>query len=233
MRSFFHFISYHVTRIAAKAVFNSVARIQLLGLEKAERSGGFLLAANHISHFDPPIIATVVPRKVDWMAMAEFFPHPVLGRILRAIECFPVDRHHADRATIRTAINRLKQGRIVGMFPEGGIRDGNRSVLEGAALRPGVSSLAHIADVPILPCVILGSDRLYGKRRWRPWRRTPIWIGFGDPIPPFCEPEKSLARARTEEALARAFTQLYQKMRDTFSLRAEDLPHAPKERMLQ
>src|SRR5689334_10117155 len=117
MRSLFHFIAYHITRIAAKAVFNSVTRIRVLGRENAERSGGFLLAANHISHFDPPIIATVVPRKVDWMAMAEFFPHPVLGPVLRAIECFPVDRHHADRATIRTAIERLKRGRILGMFP--------------------------------------------------------------------------------------------------------------------
>src|SRR3954470_13985994 len=233
MRSLFHWIAYHVTRVAAKLLFTSVARIQVLGGENANRRGGFLLAANHISHFDPPIIATVVARKVDWMAMAEFFPHPVLGRILRAIECFPVDRHRADRATIRAAIDRLQRGRIVGMFPEGGIRDGNHSVLEGAPLRPGVSTLAHIASVPILPCVILGSDRLYSKGRWRPWRRTPIWIGFGDPIAPFSDVEKSVARARTEDAVARAFTQLYEKMRAAFSLRADDLPRAPKERILQ
>ena len=233
MRSLFHLIAYHVTRIVAKAIFSCVTRVQILGGDKTDRRGGFLLAANHISHFDPPLIATVLPRKVDWMAMAEFFPHPVLGRILRAIECFPVARDRADRATIRTAIDRLRRGRIVGMFPEGGIRDGNRSVLEGAALRPGVSSLAHIACVPILPCVILGSDRLYSKGRWRPWRRTPIWIGFGDPIAPFSDVEKSLARARTEDAVARAFTQLYEKMRAAFSFRADDLPRAPKERILQ
>ena len=133
MLSLFHWIAYHVTRVAAKVLFTCVTRIQVLGRENARRRGGFLLAANHISHFDPPIIATALRRKVDWMAMAEFFPHPVLGRILRAIECFPVDRDRANRATIRTAIDRLKRGRIVGMFPEGGIRDGTRSVLEGAA----------------------------------------------------------------------------------------------------
>ena len=127
--------------------------------------------------------------------MAEFFPRPLLGFLLRAVDAFPADRDRADRATIRTAIERLKHGRIVGLFPEGGIRDGTRSLLEGAPLRPGASTLAHIASAPILPCVIVGSDRLYSKKSWLPLRRTPIWIAFGDAIPPFPDLEKSAARA--------------------------------------
>jgi len=154
-----------------KLLFRSVARVQVLRRENANHNGGFLLAANHISHFDPFIISSVVQRKIDWMAMAEFFPLPLLGFLLRAVDAFPADRNRADRTTIRTAIQRLKQGRIVGLFPEGGIRDGARSLLEGAPLRPGASTLAHIAGVPILPCVILGSDRLYSKKRWLPLRR--------------------------------------------------------------
>jgi 1-acyl-sn-glycerol-3-phosphate acyltransferase len=231
MGSFLHVVAYHVTRFAAKCLFGCVARIHVLHGERGARRGAFILAANHISHFDPPIIASVVRRKVDWMAMAEFFPHPVLGRILRAIECFPADRHRADRRTIRTAIERLKRGRIVGMFPEGGIRDGARSVLEGAPLRPGVSTLAHMAGVSIVPCVILGSDRFYGKRNWLPFRRTPIWIGFGIPIDHSVVMEKSAARARNEEALAQAFKDLYTEMKSRFSLTPNDLPHPPKERM--
>jgi 1-acyl-sn-glycerol-3-phosphate acyltransferase len=105
--------------------------------------------------------------------------------LLRAVDAFPADRHRADRKTIRTAIERLKQGRIVGLFPEGGIRDGTRSLLEGAPLRAGAATLAHIAGAPILPCVIVGSDRLYSKKSWLPLRRTPIWIAFGDPISDF------------------------------------------------
>jgi 1-acyl-sn-glycerol-3-phosphate acyltransferase len=234
MRSLFHWIAYRITRLVAKMLFSCITRIHVLGEEYAHPRGGSILAANHISHFDPPIIATVLRRKVDWMAMAEFFPHPVLGPILRAIECFPVDRHRAERATIRTAIARLKRGRIVGMFPEGGIRDGKQSILEGAPLRPGVSTLAHIATVPVLPCVILGSDRLYSKRRWRcPWRRTPIWVGFGDPIYPSSATERSAARSDTEAAVALAFTGLYQKMRAAFSLQSDDLPQPPSQRMQQ
>ena len=233
MRAFLHFCAYHVTRLAAKLVFAWSAKVRVSGRQHARRRGAFILAANHISHFDPPIIATVVPRKVDWMAMAEFFPYPVLGHILRAIECFPADRHRADRKTIRTAIERLERGRIVGMFPEGGIRDGAASLLEGAPLRPGVSTLAHIAGVPIVPCVIFGSDRLYAKHRWRPWNRAPIWIGFGEPVSPQTGLSKAEARAQTEANLAEAFRKLSTEMQNVFGLTRDDLPQPPRERMKQ
>src|SRR6266404_2896342 len=197
----------------------------------ADRDGAFLLASNHISHFDPLIISSVVRRKIDWMAMAEFFPTPLLGHFLRAVDAFPADRHRADRKTIRTAIERLKQGRIVGVFPEGGIRDGARSLLEGAPLRAGASTLAHMAGVPIVPCVIVGSDRLYSAKRWLPLRRAPIWIAFGDPISHSRDLEKSAARHRMEQELAMAFKILYREVRERFSLTADDLPHPPGERM--
>ena len=150
---------------------------------------------------------------------------------LRAVDAFPAERNRADRKTIRTAIERLKHGRIVGLFPEGGIRDGARSLLEERALRPGASTLAHIASVPILPCVIVGSDRLYSKKRWLPLRRTPIWIAFGNPIPHFPDLEKSAARACIEHELAAAFKRLYAELREKFSLTEDDLPHSPQERM--
>jgi 1-acyl-sn-glycerol-3-phosphate acyltransferase len=216
-----------------KLLFACVARVRVVRRENVNHDGGFLLVANHISHFDPFVISSVVRRKIDWMAMAEFFPIPLLGHFLRAVDAFPADRHRADRATIRSAIERLKNGRIVGVFPEGGIRDGARSLLEGAPLRPGASTLAHIAGAPILPCVIVGSDRLYSKKNWLPLRRTPIWIAFGDAIPPFPNLKKSAARACIERELATAFRLLYAELHEKFSLTPEDLPHPPTERMAE
>ncbi len=165
--------------------------------------------------------------------MAEFFRPLPLGLLLQAIDAFPVDRERANRKSIRTAMERLKQGRIVGVFPEGGIRDGARSLLQGAALRPGASTLAHMVGVPILPCVILGSDRLYSTKRWLPASggRTPIWVAFGKPISHFPELGKSQARARIESDLACSFKNLYAELRETFHLTADDLPHSPRERM--
>jgi len=163
--------------------------------------------------------------------MAEFFPLPIPGLFLRAVDAFPAARDRADRKTIRTAIERLKNGRIVGVFPEGGIRDGVGSLLQGAPLRAGASTLAHLAGVPIVPCVILGSDRLYAKRSWLPFRRTPVWIAFGRAISHFPELEKSVARARIEQELTSAFQQIYAELRQKFQLTADDLPHPPRERM--
>src|SRR5436190_7233458 len=218
MRSLFHSSSNQVAAISMKLLFGCVASLHVVRRENANRDGGFLLATNHISHFDPFIISSVVRRKIDWMAMAEFFPYPVLGHFLRAVDAFPVDRNRADRTTIRCAIERLKNQRIVGIFPEGGIRDGARSLLEGAPLRPGAATLAHIAGVPILPCVILGSDRFYSPRQWLPLRRTPIWIAFGHPISHFPELQKLEARERIESELTSAFKSLYAQLRQEFRL---------------
>jgi 1-acyl-sn-glycerol-3-phosphate acyltransferase len=233
MRSLFHSFSNRSAALFMKLLFGSVARIHVLRAENADRAGGFLLASNHISHFDPFIISGIVRRKIDWMAMAEFFPLPLLGFFLRAVDAFPAERDRADRKTIRTAIERLQHGRVVGIFPEGGIRDGVHSLLEGAPLRPGAVTLAHLAGVPVLPCVIVGSDRLYSKKRWLPLRRTPIWIAFGRLVSHFPDLEKSIARQRAEAELTAAFQNLYAELRTTYRLTAEDLPQAPRRRMAE
>ncbi len=222
--------SYRTGKLLVKLVFGCVAHVRVLGRENANRTGGFLLAANHISHFDPFLISLMVPRKIDWMTMAEFFRLPGLGFLLRAVDAFPAERDRADRKTIRTAIERLKDGCVVGLFPEGGIRDGAHSLLEGAPLRPGAATLAHIAGVPIVPCVILGSDRLYSIKQWLPLRRTPIWIAFGNRISHFPELPKPQARERIECELTAAFKNLYAELQQQFRLTTDDLPHPPRER---
>jgi 1-acyl-sn-glycerol-3-phosphate acyltransferase len=222
---------YHAGKLLVRLVFGCIARIRVIGRENPNRSGGFLLASNHISHFDPFLISLAVRRKIDWMTMAEFFRVPVLGFLLRSIDGFPTERNHARLQTIRTTIERLKQRRVVGIFPEGGIRDGTRSLLERASLRQGAATLAQIAGVPIVPCVILGSDRFYSKKRWLPFRRTPVWIAFGKPISHFPELQKCQARERIESELAAAFQSVYAKLRENFRLTTDDLPHSPQERM--
>jgi 1-acyl-sn-glycerol-3-phosphate acyltransferase len=221
---------YHAGKLLVRVVFGCVARIRVIGQGNANCSRGFLLAANHISHFDPLLISLATRRKIDWMTMAEFFRPPVLGFLLHSIDAFPAERDRADLRTLRTAIERLKNGRVVGIFPEGGIRDGARSLLHGAPLRPGAATVAHIASIPIVPCVVIGSDRLYSLRGWLPFRRTPIWIAFGRPIPPFPALQKSEARERIESELAAVFKHLYAEVREKFRLTTDDLPQSPQER---
>src|SRR4030095_9178615 len=142
-------VLYHGGKLFVRIVFGCVARIHVLGHENANHAGGFLLASNHISHFDPCLIGLKGRRKIEWITMAEFFRPAALGFALHSIDAFPAERDRADLKTIRTAINRLKTGRIVGIFPEGGIRDGACSLLEGAPLRPGSAAIPPVAAVPV------------------------------------------------------------------------------------
>jgi 1-acyl-sn-glycerol-3-phosphate acyltransferase len=227
----FHAAANRLSALFMKVLFGSVARVHVLRLEQADRGGGFLLASNHISHFDPLIISGVVRRKIEWMTMAEFFSIPVLRHWLCAVDAFPADRDRANRITIRTAIERLRAGRVIGLFPEGGIRDGKNSMLEGGTNRSGVAALSHLANVPVLPCVIFGSDRLYNKKRWLPLRRTHIWIGFGEPIKVNGALDKAAARRQIEQEFTTALVAVAEQLRDTFHLTAEDLPRPPRARM--
>ncbi|MFM8717910.1 MAG: lysophospholipid acyltransferase family protein, partial [Spartobacteria bacterium] len=89
-----------------------------------------------------------------------------------------------DRQALRHALRRLEQGRMIGVFPEGGIRDGERSILAGADMREGAFLIAAKAGSPVVPVVSLGSARLYNRRNWLPWRRAKVFIGVGEPVFP-------------------------------------------------
>src|SRR3954470_9429587 len=106
---------YYAGKLLVRAVFGWVARIHVIGRENARCANAFLLASNHISHFDPFVISVAVSRKIDWMNIAEFFRPPALVFFLRSIDAFPAERDRADLKTIRTAINRLKNARVVGL----------------------------------------------------------------------------------------------------------------------
>lgn len=209
-------------------------KINVLRPGLARRKGAWILASNHISHFDPPLIGVAACRKLDWMGMVELFRQPILAAWLRAIDAFPVDRAHLDRGAVRIALTRLRAGHAVAIFPEGGIRDGARSVLEGAPIRPGVAGLSQIADAPVIPCVIMGSDRCYILPRlwrlWRPWRRIPVWIAFGQPLAALAGGDRAAVRAELDARLAVAFRQLALEMRRHFQLAEEDLPQSPGRR---
>ena len=223
LRAFMFRPAYSISRTLCRLVFGLVAGRRVFGIEHTRGEGAWVLAANHISHFDPLLITATLPRGIDWMAMADLFQNRLLGAWLRASGCFPVVRFKAVRAALRAAIVRLEAGRVVGMFPEGGLRDGAASVLGGAALRRGIRAVAQTARAPLVPCVILGSDRLYRAANWLPLRRVPVWIGFGKPLAP--------GDGDLETQLADALRALAAEMRAHFSLTDDDFPKPPRERM--
>jgi 1-acyl-sn-glycerol-3-phosphate acyltransferase len=190
------------------------------------------MASNHISHFDPPIISGFFPRRLDWLAMEEMFRAGWSRKVFTALNCISVDRSGRDRTSLRLALARLSQGRVIGIFPEGGIRAGDSSILNGAPMKPGLSALSINSGAPIIPCLVLGSDRLYHKKNWLPWHgRTSLILIFGKPISPPEKQNKSPdARDRFSQEISQAFIVLQKEAIRLFQLSAEDLPQTPQAR---
>ncbi len=193
--------------------------------------GGFILASNHISHFDPPLLSVSSPGKIEWMAMAELFKLKFTGLFLHSIGAIPVDRKSSEGTPLRVALKRLEAGAVVGIFPEGGIRDGAASILSGGQSKLGTAMLSALSGAPIVPVVILGSDRLYQKRRWLPWRRADIWMACGEPIYPPKDLRGDARRTAIHQAMVAEMVRLKEKLMADFALTAADLPHSPQQRM--
>lgn len=224
-RDTFHLAFYYFVVGSLKNLLRLGARVRVVPFAKIP-AGPCVMVSNHISHFDPPLLSGYLPRKIDWIAMAELFGTKWSKAGFTWLDVIPVDRHGDDRQALRTAIKRLESGRMIGIFPEGGIRDGERSILSGAEMREGAFLLAAKAACPVVPVVILGSERLYNRRNWLPWRRAKVYIAIGEPVFPADGGRKQL-RNDTAAALIR----LKDRLVETCQLTDDDLPHSPQERM--
>ena len=155
-------------------VVKGLYRLRARGLEHIPE-GGFVLAANHTSNFDPwPLGIPFLPRRqLRFMAKAELF-NPILAPILRAGGAFKVRRGEGDVDAMRTAAELVREGEIVVMFPEGTRRKkGLRKKFE-ARPHTGAARIALSADVPLVPAAIGGTDRLS--------RLGPLSVAYGEPI---------------------------------------------------
>ena len=230
--SFFHLVFYCLIVGSLRGLLTVGARVKAVIFHKPPR-GAFVMASNHISHFDPPFLSGWFPRKIDWIAMSELFATGWSKAGFGWLDVIPVDRGGDDRHALREALRRLSIGRVIGVFPEGGIRDGARSLLAGAPVRDGAVMLAVHAGCPIVPVVILGSERLYNAKNWLPWRRAKVFIAVGEAIDPPALKSRSAAREQMRADLTAAIIRLKDDLVRECGLGENDLPHSPRERMAE
>jgi len=215
---------YWIARFFLRCIAFHTLRIRTLGLEAARRPGGWLLACSHVSHLDPFCIGSQLPRKVGWMARIEFYRRSWTRALLGAVHAFPVNRQGVPVSAIKIALRRLQAGEVVGVFPEGEIKTAHESVLRGAEIKRGVCLLAARANCPVLPCIILGTDKLNQIDPWLPARRGRLWMACGDFVEPVHGPDKRVARAEMAARLEQAFVELYARLRREFGLEDSILP---------
>ncbi|HHX02291.1 MAG TPA: 1-acyl-sn-glycerol-3-phosphate acyltransferase [Firmicutes bacterium] len=157
---------YKVLRVLAIILVKLWFRFTVVGKENIPETAA-VLVANHASMFDPVILGVAVNRPVHFMAKAELFRTPVSSWFFGKLHAFPVRRGEFDRNAIRSALEVLAHGQLLGIFPEGTRNKGE----ELLPLHSGAALLASRAQAPIVPIVIKGS----GKYRFR--QRIEVLIG--------------------------------------------------------
>ena len=156
----------------AKRIFCFQFRLmgwKMQGMENMPAEGPVILAINHNSFWDPIVAASSLPRQVFFIAKAELFSIPVLGRILLKLGAFPVKRGQGDMNAIRHSLGILKEGRVLGLFPEGA-RSTTETIQKGL---PGMVLLMEKSKASVVPIKVYGTRRMLIKG----WGNLAVVVG--------------------------------------------------------
>lgn len=159
---------YTIACFIAKYIFLLAFRVKLINVDNFNNTKGrCIICCNHISNFDPLMLACFTKRQISFMAKKELFKVPVLKTLVKWLNVFPVDRTGVSVSSMKHAVSILKEDRVLGIFPEGtrvkGYDENNA--------KAGISMIANMANSLIIPVFIRSEYRLFSK----------IEIIFGEP----------------------------------------------------
>lgn len=163
---------YSFLRWLVKIIFIPLG-LKSKGVHNIPSEGPIIVAANHVSIWDPVVVAIIMNRPVKFMAKAELFNYKVLGKLLEKVYVFPVKRGAADRHAIKQAIAILNEGEVLGIFPEG-TRNKSGDEIKAQA---GAAMIALKAGAPILPVACVGTNRIFPLGWFRP-----LEVRIGEPL---------------------------------------------------
>lgn len=165
-------MGYKIVRAVLDFIFFVIFRLHVEGRENVPQTGAIIVAPNHKSDWDPPLIGVAFnTRIIHYMAKEELFKNPFLGWLIRQFGTFPVKRGAVDRTAIRQALRELKAGNPLGIFPEG-----TRIRREGLGrFHSGMASLALMTGTSVVPVAVIGS-------RWMPHKKGPLAVLIGKPV---------------------------------------------------
>ena len=168
---------YRLAWCLFRVVFAVYFRWRVYHPERVPPSGPVILAANHASFMDPPLVGSGLFREINYLARESLFRFPVVGAILRAVNSVPVDRDGGGAAGLKAILGRLLAGGVIILFPEGTrTRDGR---LQPA--RSGIGLTVIKSDAPVVPVRVFGTFEAYGRDLKFP-RPHPIAVKYGQPM---------------------------------------------------
>jgi len=167
---------------------------EIQGLNGIPRSGGLILAVNHASHFDPPIIGSPIRRNISFFARKTLWSSNLSSWWLDSVGAIPVDRDgDSDIAAMRATLKALKQGGLLCLFPEG-TRSADGSL---QAAKPGIGLIAAKSQATVVPCRIFNSHKVLPKGKTLPELDLSVHIHYGKALAPEdYDPGKGAAKQR-------------------------------------
>ncbi|MBA2614808.1 MAG: 1-acyl-sn-glycerol-3-phosphate acyltransferase [Actinobacteria bacterium] len=166
------FFWWGIGKTVMAAATLALTPVRTYGLERLPRSGGAVLATNHLAWVDVPVLGAICPRRIVYLAKAEAHRAPGLGQVIRAFGTLAVRRGESDREAVRLARDAVRKNHLLGMFVEGTRQQRGEP---GKAL-PGAAMVAIQEGVPAVPAAIFGSHL------WRPGNFAPVSVAFGEPL---------------------------------------------------
>ena len=152
-------VVYGTSNLLLKSAFGTFGDLRVSGKENVPRRGALIVVANHLSDIDPALLNACIPRKVRYMAKAEFFEKPVVSQFFKAYGAFPINETGREFYAIKRSLSILDPNEAMGIFPEGAK---NPSV--GRAML-GTAMIAMMSGAPILPIGITGTERISSWRK--------------------------------------------------------------------
>jgi 1-acyl-sn-glycerol-3-phosphate acyltransferase len=201
--------------------------VQTLRFDRLRRHGPFIIACTHVSHLEPVLLSSMIDRPVRWVARAEYYRPWALRRLLNLSGAISIQRTGQPPVrAVRRSVERLRAGEIVGIFPEGGVMRKRQAIFRGGVCKGGVATIAMRARVPVVPVIMLGTEKLNAIEPWYPGRATKVWIAVGDAIdpPPADRTARRAGRRALTAELRDAFISLYQDTLEHFDLTDADIP---------
>lgn len=186
-----------LTRLTASTFFRLFHFVRIEGKENVPKNGPLILASNHTSFYDPPLLGSLSPRYCRFLARESLFKFPVFGRLIFLLGAMPIKREAADKSAIVQSIKLLKEGETIIVFPEGTrTRDGNLGVM-----KTGVISLAIHSNATIVPATIYNGYKAWNRHKKLPKLFVPLKIVFHEPLTIPQVENKADSKAIQEEVL--------------------------------